>query len=146
MITPQIVRDYHRFLAAGAYCTPPGRAACALRNARILDEWNQAERAGLVRLRAIPEEESYFDVYGRPDDPKELAELTRLLETWGCYCVVSEVNHGDATRDDWQHADSVSMCVYKKPLDPFDNSYVPDLMREALSQIPQPGEVDEIAA
>lgn len=146
MLTPQTVSYYFKFLQTGAYCTPPGRTICALRNAKTLSEWDLAERAGLVRLRAIPEEENYFDVYGRPDDKKEREEIQRLLDQWGCYYIVSEVNHGDERQDNWQHADSIGMCVYRRPCDPFENSYIIDLMSEALSQIPQPGNVDEIAA
>jgi hypothetical protein len=140
MISPQLVRDYRQFQNAGAYCTPPGRAVCALQNARTLDKWRKAERSNLVRLRAIPEEDNYFDVYGHLDNEKERKEIESLLNRWGCYCVISEVNHGDESRDDWRIADSVGMCVYAKPLDPFDNSYVIDLMRAALDAVPQPGE------
>lgn len=140
MITPELVRDYREFKNQGAYCIPPGRAACAIRNARTLAEWRAARNSNLVRLRMIPEEESYFDVFGRPDNEKERKEIETLLDRWGCYWVVSEVNHGNETRDDWQHADSIGMCVYANPLDPFENCYIPDLMRAALDAIPQPGE------
>lgn len=140
-IKPSIVQNFKRFLAVGGYCTPPGRAACALRSARTLEEWRKAESAGLVRLLASPEQESYESVFG-----KESFEQDReCIERHGCWWVTSEVNHGtEATGDDWQHADSIGMCVYANPLDPFENSYVIDLMQAALDQIDQPGCVDEL--
>lgn len=141
-LTPEIVRDYFDFLRYGAYCTPPGRTMCALQNARTLDEWRKAQRARLVRIKAVAEEENYFDVYGKPETDKECKEIERQLEQWGCHCIISEVNFGDRTRDDWRPVDSVGMCVYANPLSPFDNSHVIDLMRTALDKIPQPGDAD----
>lgn len=140
----QLRKDFTRFLNSQGYCTPPGRAACALRSARTLAEWRQAEAVGLVRLQADPEQENYFDVYGKPDSEKERKAIEDCLERMGCYVVYSEVNHGSESRDDWQHCDSVGMCVYDNPLDPFENCYVIDLMRSALDQIPQPGNTDEL--
>lgn len=128
--------DFQGFLNEGAYCTPPGRAACALNHARTLDAWRRAEVAGLVRLRSEPERENYFDVYGEPDDERERASIVAEIERNGCWWVVSEYWDGE----DWQLADSIGMCVYANPLDPFQNCYVVDLMASALSNIPQPGE------
>lgn len=137
----QIKRDWKRFMVEGAYCSPPGRAACALAHARTLDEWRTAESAGLVRLRAEPESESLASVYG-----DEIAEREReYAGRWGVWWVVSEVNFGnEAIGDKWEHADSIGMCVYENPLDPFQNCYVVDLMAAALRNIPQPGNVDEL--
>lgn len=69
--------------------------------------WEQAEDAGLVRLRFEPEEENYFDVYGEPDDPEERAETVRLIETHGVWWVVAEY----LSQDDgsWRQADSIGM-------------------------------------
>lgn len=73
---------------------------------------------------------------------KEIYEREKdSIERWGCWFLVAEVNTGDqAVGDNWKHADSIGMCVYLDPLDPFQNCYVIDLMSAALEQIPQPGE------
>lgn len=39
------------------------------------------------------------------------------------------------SREWWQHADSIGMCVYADPFDPFENAYVNDLMRNALDAL-----------
>lgn len=103
-------------------------------------EWREAERADLVRLRIEPEQENYFDVYGKPDNDQEKARIERELERCDCWWIVAEVNEGDEiTGDKWEHADSIGMCVYDNPLDPFENDYIPDLMRAALDAVPVPG-------
>ncbi len=143
----QIREDFRKFLETGGYCTPPGRAACALDSARTLANWREAEGAGLVRLRSEPEEENYFDVYGEPEAYEGAngrrvtaemakAQIVETLENWGCFCVISEVFEDG----EWVHADSIGFCVYEDPLDPFDNSYVVDLMAKAMEQIPVCGE------
>ena len=59
--------------------------------------------------------------------------------------MISEVNQGnEASGDKWEVVDSIGMCVYANPLDPFENCYVPDLMASALKHIPQSGNVDEM--
>lgn len=117
-------------------------------NEKLIADWNIAERAGLVRLRAEPEHENYFDVYGKPEGyedvngkqvlpEQERAQIQRSIELYGNYCVISEY----FDEEEWQHADSIGFCVgYKNPLSPEENCYVPDLMRSALALIPQQGE------
>lgn len=135
-MTKQIRKDFQRFLVTGGYCIPPGRTACALSSARTLAEWREAESAGLVRVRVEPEQDSYFDVYGKPDTDKERAMIEAALERDGCWYVISEVNNGDeSTGDNWEIADSIGMCVYNHPEDPFENCYVIDLMRSALNAV-----------
>lgn len=116
-------------------------------NEKLIAEWNQAERAGLVRLRAEPEDENYFDLYGLPTGyhtsegewvtPEEAyEEMARTIELYGCCRVVSQYFDGEK----WQCAGSIGMCIgYHKPLSPEENWYVPHLMRQALALIPQPG-------
>ena len=123
---------FHRFLEVGAYCVPPGRAACALENARILARFREMEEEGLVRLRQEEEQESYFDVYGTPDSKREREGIAGQIERDGCWFVVSE--YLDEATDTWQCADSIGMCIYSRPLDPFQNGYVPELMRAACEQ------------
>lgn len=130
-------------MALGAYCTPPGRSACALSSARTLAQWREAEAAGLVRLQCEPERESFSDVFG-----DEIYEREKdSIERFGAWVVFTEVNHGsEASGDDWQISDSIGMCVYQDPTDPFENCCVTDLMRSALDHIPQPGNVDELCS
>jgi hypothetical protein len=129
--------DFQRFLNAGGYCTPPGRAACALSSARTLAQWREFEAAGLVRLRAVAEEENYFDVYGKPDDEREYKAICEQLERDGVWQCRSQYWDGSK----WVTADSIGMCAgYNDPLSPFENSYIPDLMSAALENVSQEGE------
>lgn len=117
-------------------------------NEKLIAEWNQTERAGLVRLRAEDEEENYFDIYGLPTGyhnikgewvaPEEAyEEMVHTLELYGSYRVVSQYFDGEK----WQCAGSIGMCTgYHNPLSPEENCYVPQLMRSALAHIPQQGE------
>jgi len=95
----------------------------------IISEFRSLESQGLVRLRALPETESYFDVYGEPDSARERQEIIDQIENSGCWFVVSEFY----TDGQWHHADSVGMCVgYSNPLDPSENYYVEGLMDSAV--------------
>jgi hypothetical protein len=94
-----------------------------------IETFRALESDGQVRLRALPETESYFDVYGEPDCAHERQEIIDQIERTGCWFVVSEFYADDA----WHHADSVGMCVgYDDPLDPAENMYIEDLMRAAI--------------
>lgn len=123
---------FQKFLESGAYCSPPGRAACALQNTKTLQAFRQAESDGRVRIRYEGEQESYFDVYGEPDTEKERKAILAELERHGCWFVVTEFL---APYGEWEHADSIGMCVYSNPTDPFENCYVPDLMSSALEKL-----------
>jgi len=76
----QLRSDFQKFLATSGYCTPPGRAACALRSARILQYWRKVD-GDYVRLITRHEEENYFDVYGKPDDEREYKALCEFIES-----------------------------------------------------------------
>jgi hypothetical protein len=93
-----------------------------------IETFRALESDGLVRLRALPEIESYFNVYGEPDDAQERQEIIDQIEQNGCWFVVSEF----FADGQWHHADSVGMCVYSGPLEPAENCYVEDLMRSAV--------------
>lgn len=116
----------------------------SLRNSKICAVFADLESRGLVRLRAIPEEESYFDVYGEPDGyvdihgrrvsaEQERKELCETIERDGCWIIVSEWRESED--DLWNVADSVGMCVYSWPLCPLENCYVPDLMQAAIDYV-----------
>jgi hypothetical protein len=96
-----------------------------------IETFRALESDGLVRLRALPETESYFDVYGEPDSAQERQEIIDQIERTGCWFVVSEY----LADGQWHHADSIGMCVYNRPLDPAENCYVEDLMRAAIDAL-----------
>lgn len=128
---------FQGFLNNGGYCTPPGRAKCALDNARTVLAFQEYEDAGLVKIEAEPEQESYFDVFGEPESGHERKATIAMLERDGCWCVISKYWDGSQ----WQLADSIGMCAgYSDPTDPLQNCYVPDLMRSAIDSIGQAGE------
>lgn len=97
----------------------------------IISEFRNLESRGLVRLRALPETESYFGVYGEPDSAQERHEIINQIESNGCWFVISEFYSDGA----WHHADSVGMCVHSNPLDPSENCYVEGLMDSAIRAV-----------
>jgi hypothetical protein len=95
----------------------------------IISEFRILESQGLVRLRALPETESYFDVYGEPDSAQERQQIIDQIERTGCWCVISEF-FADGR---WHWCDSVGFCTgYENPMNPKENDYVLDLMRLAV--------------
>ena len=99
-----------------------------------IETFRALESDGLVRLRAFPETDSWFDVYGEPDSIEERQEIIDQIDRNGCWCVMSEF-YADGQ---WHHADSVGMCVYARPLDPAENCYVEDLMKSAIDGLNRP--------
>ena len=97
-----------------------------------IETFRAFESDGQVRLRALPETESYFDVYGEPESAQERQEIIDQIESNGCWFVVSEF-FADGS---WHHADSVGMCVgYSNPLNPAENCYVEGLMDSAVRAV-----------
>ena len=96
-----------------------------------IETFRAFESDGLVRLRAFPETESYFDVYGEPDDANQRQKIIDQIDLNGCWLVESEF-YADGQ---WHHADSIGMCVYARPLDPTENWYIEDLMRAAIEAL-----------
>jgi hypothetical protein len=110
-------------------------AKCSLDAARTILEFRELEARGLVRMRAEPEQESYFSVFGEPEPQRGQTQkqaneaLEAILERDGVWWTCSEWFDGD----EWQHADSCGMHAgYKNPLDPFENCYVVDEMQAAI--------------
>ena len=99
-----------------------------------IETFRALESDGLVRLRAFPETDSWFDVYGEPDSAHERQEIIDQIDRNGCWLVVSEF-YADGQ---WHHADSIGMCVYNRPLDPAENCYVEDLMKSAIDGLNRP--------
>jgi hypothetical protein len=96
-----------------------------------IETFRALESDGLVRLRAFPETDSWFDVYGEPDDANQRQEIIDTINLYGCWSVVSEFY----AEGQWHHADSIGMCVYARPLDPAENCYVEDLMKSAIDAL-----------
>lgn len=129
------MKTYQQFRQAGF------SASESLRNAKICARFADLESQGLVRLRAIPEEEDYFSVYGEPDGytdlngrrvsaEQEREELCATIDRDGCWRIRSEWRETEDSL--WNLADDIGMCVYKNPLCPLQNCYVPSLMRAAI--------------
>lgn len=136
----QLRLDFQKFLECGGYSTPPGRAACALANARTLLQWRKLQAAGFVRIRQKEDtspydpgdDGAYTNVHGRRVSEEEAKkEIAQMLERFGNWAVVTDY-YDDGV---WKEADSVCGCVgYRKPCDPFENCYVPQLMAAAIQQ------------
>lgn len=104
-------------------------AECSLGSAKTLLAFRELESRGLVRMRAEPEQENYFDVFGDDGTPAQRKRTEEIIEQLGCWWTVSEWFDGD----EWRHADSCGMHTgYKNPLDPFENCYVIQEMRAAV--------------
>jgi hypothetical protein len=131
-----LLKEFLKFRAAGF------RSLEAFRSAKTCLTFRRLESAGLVRLRAEPERENYFSVYGEPEGydgangrrvsaEQEREEICRTLDRDGLWYCMAEWFDGE----EWQHADSVGMCMgYRDPLSPLENCYVPDLMASAVDK------------
>ena len=131
----------------------------ALRTTRIVMEWEQLKRAGLVRL--VMEEsdlnpiedmtfEDYTDQNGRRVTAEEWEEETiRIIELVGNWDLTTEYRL--SIDDEWEHADNIGGCAgyhdgmgHNVADDWRYNSYVPDLMSSAINKLRQ-GQADEAA-
>jgi hypothetical protein len=109
-------------------CRKSGYSALeAWRTQKIVAQWDAAGED--VRLRAEPERENYFDVYGEPDTQEEREEIKRSIDRDGCWRVVSEYLGPDG---EWHWADSIGMIIAANPLDPLQNPCATELMQVAL--------------
>lgn len=142
-IKPELLKLYKQCRERKPFMLVGHDAQCSLDAARTILAFREAESKGLVRMRAEPERESYWDVYGKPEGytnaqghevstEDERKETEDLLERLGCWWTVSEWFDGD----EWQHADSCGMHTgYENPLDPFENCYVVQEMQAALDAL-----------
>lgn len=137
MITTQLRKDFQRFLHNGPIIATGNQAAFALRAAKTLRGWRELESAGKVRLIQEPEQENYFDVYGEPDTEQEKEAIVEALDRNGCYWIATEYQQtcSCGETEQWEQADSVGMCVYDDPTDPFENCYVIQLMESAIEKV-----------
>jgi hypothetical protein len=133
MLNTEVKNLYAKFRKDSPTLWTGRNAELALSQAKTLSVFRTLEDQGLVRITAEPEEESYFDVYGKPDNERERQSIVEALERDGCWYVQTEYFSPES--EEWEHADSIGMCVYDDPTSPFENCYVIDLMREAIDKL-----------
>lgn len=131
MITKELTDLYAKFRVHSPFMLLGHNAEQALAAARTLLRFQELEDQGLVRMRCEPEEENYFDVYGREENERDHKRIEEAIEQLGCWWTASEYFDGH----EWQVADSCGMHTgYKNPLSPFENCYVIDEMESAILQ------------
>lgn len=142
-VSPALLRLYRECRIRKPFMLVGHDARCSLNAARTILRFRELESAGRVRMRAEPEAESYFSVYGEPEGyvnaqghevsaETEREEMCAILDRDGVWCSISEWFDGE----DWQLADSCGMHTgYKNPLDPFENCYVVQEMQEAIDAV-----------
>ena len=141
-MTAEINRLYRRFRAAGyrpVESMRDARTVCEFRSIENDRDNLEPEDIGAVRIVSEYDQEPYdpgdmlepqrgYDGRWRTQDELE-KELNRILETYGVWIVSSQVWTGT----DWETVDSIGGCAgYDDPCSPFENCYVPDLMRAAI--------------
>lgn len=125
----ELLSLYHRCRRDKPFMRVGRDAECSLAAAKTILAFRELESRGLVRMRAEPETDNYFDVFGDEGTPAQRKRTEEIIERLGCWWTVSEWFDGD----EWQHADSCGMHTgYKNPLDPFENCYVIDEMQAAV--------------
>jgi hypothetical protein len=132
-LTPEIIRLYAKLRHNPPFMLTGRNAEMCWRGARTIARFRELESTGLVRLLVEPEQENYFNVYGVPDDPRELASMEASLERDGCWWTCTEYRTDPDDEADWEHADSCGMHTgYRDPGSPFENCYVVDEMATAV--------------
>jgi len=96
-------------------------------------QWDKAERAGLVREVQEPEIENYFDVYGYPDSREEREQIEDLINLHGLWMYATQ--YLDQETGQWQTAESVGMVFGNDLSDPDRGGYGPDFKRAALQNV-----------
>ena len=112
-------------------------AECSLSSARTVLAFRELEAQGVARIRCEHEQENYFSVYGEPDTEKERQSIIDAIDRMGCVVVIVEVWRGCAEcgRGEWEHVDSIGMCIYDNPLSPYENCYVIGMMESAIKAL-----------
>jgi len=130
----KIATTYRKFRSNPPFIRVGHSAEDALDAARTVVKFSELKDAGMVRIMAEPEDESYFSVYGEPDSPKERERIVDALEREGLWYVHADVNRSceQCGDEQWDNVDAIGMCVYDRPTDPFVNPYVVALMRAAI--------------
>ncbi len=114
-------------------------ASLAWENAKIVDRFEREsdDGRGRVRIVADPEEDSYFDVFGKPDTDKERDAIAEAIDRYGCWYVHTDTRCPAC--DSWTIQDGVGMNIHADPTSPFENPYVVDMMSAALAALDNKG-------
>ena len=157
-MNPKLIQLYHECRRWKPFMLSGRDAECSLSSARTLFRFRELEARGLVRMRAEPEDESYFDVFGEPEGyinkqghwvsaEKEREEQLENFEAKGVWVTFSEFWCGDLDEDgnpeclyaDGHNSETADSCGmhtgYNDPLDPFENCYVIGEMAEAVERM-----------
>jgi len=105
-------------------------AKWAWHDAGTLETWDILGNQGLVRLWQEPEQENYWDVYGKSDSLKEKWLIEDLIERWGCWYIFGE--YKCQCCGSWNHGDGVGMIIQLNPLS-LENPYLVDIMAGTLN-------------
>ncbi len=119
----QILKMYKALRQAGH------PAKYAINDAKTIIQFRELEEQGKVKIEAEEEQENYFSIYGEPDSKRERRFISDFIEQYGNWCIIT--SYQDA-QGEMQHADSLGNCIYKKPLCPTENDYLPQMMKAAI--------------
>lgn len=129
----ELIKTYKAFRSAKLGGIVGENAKSCLWSARVLLNFRKLENYELVRLDKTHEEENYFDVYGEEENESFKKAIINSIERFGCFRVYSEVKCKAC--ESWELVDSIGMCIYESPLNPFENDYVIDLMHSAIKSL-----------
>lgn len=120
-MNPELKKKYLEFRQKG------WMAQEALSAARTMLKVQPFLDRGLVRLRLEPEEDNYWDVYGKEGETeKNIRYINDLIERNGLWWACTEARL--TKRHPWEHGGSVGMLIGTADLD----IYEPSLWQEAL--------------
>jgi len=123
---------YNKFRAAQMGGIVGEDAKSCLWRAKTLAAFKSLESRGLARLQMNEEQESYFDVYGEPDTKSDKKRIIESIENLGLYYVYTQTRCNCCGK--WETVDSIGMCIYNNPLDPFENDNIISLMDAAIDK------------
>ena len=108
-------------------------ATGSLRIARTIVQFDALESAGLVRIECRPDDSpdlSYIDTWEHMSE----RELKERLWDQGIVGAIGQYRVDE--HSGWQTADSIWGCAgYENPPSPFENCYVPDIMRQTIDAL-----------
>ena len=135
-MTKALLREYRKVRRAGLACIVGESARVSLSIARTLLQWRELEAAGYVQI--ITRADEFPDTSHLDDLPQaKRAHEREKIDRDGVWVVLTQYRT-DPDRGRWVTADSIGNCMgYDDPSNPFDNTYVPDLMQSAVDQLKQ---------
>jgi hypothetical protein len=107
------------FLENDGYCTPPGRAACALESARLEAEW---EGCDTIRFRWVYDDD--LDLSWDEDGSIREGLESGRLEAFGCI-----LEQRCKACGEWEHVDSLFGIIVASLNDPYVRCVQADMLR-----------------